>query len=174
VNSAARAAGVGIGVVVSTPSNDLRFYAPENMEKEVRQACADSGQPVPQDVPAVMRCLLESLAFTYRASVDQMEELQGISVPCLHIIGGGSQNTTLSQWTANALGRPVITGPVEGTTMGNLLVQLMALGEIADVSQIRQVVRQSCEVLTYEPQQTPAWEDAYQRYRQVTGQTVRV
>ncbi|MHB9133299.1 MAG: rhamnulokinase [Armatimonadota bacterium] len=153
--------------------NDLRFYAPVNMVKEVQQACADSGQPVPQDVSEVMRCLLESLAFTYRVSVDQIEELQGISVPCLHIIGGGSQNKTLSQWTANALGRPVITGPVEGTTMGNMLVQLMALGEIADISQIRQVVRQSCEVLTYEPQQTPAWEDAYHRYRQVTGQAVR-
>ncbi len=70
-----------------------------------------------------MRCLLETLAFTYRVSVEQIEALKGITIPCLHIIGGGSQNRTLSQWTANALGRPVITGPVEGTTMGNLLVQ---------------------------------------------------
>jgi len=118
----------------------------------------------------MMRCLLESLAFTYRATVDQVEALKGISVPCLHVIGGGSQNRVLNQWTANALGRPVISGPVEGTTMGNLLVQLMALGEVADLAQIRQVVRQSCEMLTYEPQEVDAWQQAYARYREVTAQ----
>ncbi|HEY3415486.1 MAG TPA: FGGY-family carbohydrate kinase, partial [Armatimonadota bacterium] len=81
---------------------------------------------------------------------------------------GGSQNRVLSQWTANALGRPVMTGPVEGTTMGNLLVQLMALGEISDVSEIRQVVRQSCELITYEPQETAAWQEGYNRFVEVT------
>jgi len=150
--------------------NDLRFYAPDNMVSAVQEYCAGTGQYVPESVPDVMRCLLESLAFTYRASIDRIEALQQIAVPCLHIIGGGSQNRTLSQWTANALGRPVVTGPVEGTAMGNLLVQLMALGEIKDLAEARQVVRHSCAVETYEPQDAAAWQDAYARYLNITQQ----
>jgi rhamnulokinase len=153
--------------------NDLRFYAPENMVAEVRQACNESEQPIPQSIPDIMRCLLESLAFTYRAVVDLLERVKGISVPCVHIIGGGSENRVLSQWTANALGRPVTTGPAEGTTMGNLLVQLMALGELSNLSEIRQVVCHSCDVVTYEPQEAAAWEDAYHAFLRVTGQGVR-
>ncbi len=149
--------------------NDLRFYAPDNMVSAVQCFCAETGQPVPQSVAEVMRCLLESLAFTYRASIDRIEALKGISVPCLHIIGGGSQNRVLNQWTANALGRPVVTGPVEGTCMGNLLVQLLALGEVKDLEEIRQVVRQSCEVETCEPQQSAAWQDAYGQYTAATA-----
>jgi sugar (pentulose or hexulose) kinase len=152
--------------------NDLRFYAPDNMVAAVQGFCAETGQPVPRSVPDVMRCLLESLAFTYRASVDRIEALKGIAVPCLHIIGGGSQNRVLNGWTASALGRPVITGPVEGTAMGNLLVQLMALGEIDDLAQARQVVRQSCAVITCEPQDAAAWQDAYERYLGVTQQVI--
>jgi len=147
--------------------NDLRFYAPQNMVSAVQQACAESGQPVPQSVPEVMRCLLETLAFTYRASVDRIEALKGIAIPCLHIIGGGSQNRTLSQWTANALGRPVMTGPVEGTTIGNMLIQLQALGEVANLAEIRQVVRQSYELETFTPQDTASWQDAYARFTQL-------
>jgi rhamnulokinase len=150
--------------------NDLRFYAPDDMVVEVRQACVDAGQPAPDSVAEVMRCLLESLAFTYLASIEQIERLRGISIPCLHIIGGGSQNRTLCQWTANALGRPVIAGPVEGTAMGNMLVQLMALGDIKDAAEMRQIVRQSCEVVTYEPQEASAWHDGYQRFLSATPQ----
>jgi len=152
--------------------NDLRFYAPDNMVAAVQDFCAETGQPVPESAPDVMRCLLESLAFTYRASVDRIEALTGTTVPCLHIIGGGSQNRVLNQWTANALGRPVITGPIEGTAMGNLLVQLMALGEIKDLAEIRQVVRQSCEVEMFTPQYAAAWQDASGRYLQITQQAV--
>ena len=149
--------------------NDLRYYAPDNMVDTVRQACAETGQAAPQSVPDVMRCLLESLAFTYRASIEQIETLKNTRVPCLHIIGGGSQNRVLNQWTANALGRPVISGPVEGTVIGNLLVQLMALGEVKDLAEIRQVVRQSGEVITFTPQDTAAWDDAYGRYQGTFG-----
>jgi rhamnulokinase len=148
--------------------NDLRFYAPANMVDEIRAACADAGQPVPVGVSDVMRCILESLAFTYRAAIDRLERMKGISIPALHVIGGGSQNKVLSQWSANALGRPVITGPVEGTTMGNLLVQLMALGEIKDLEEGRQVVRNSTEVITYEPQDGGAWEEAYGKFSAAT------
>jgi rhamnulokinase len=149
--------------------NDLRFYAPADMVAEVRAACAESGQPVPDDVPAVMRTLLESLAFAYRAAVDNLERLQGIRIPALHIIGGGAQNVTLCQWAANALARPVTAGPVEGTTMGNMAIQLMGLGELPDQAAIRAVVRASTDIITYEPRDTEAWAEAYGRYRQVVG-----
>ncbi len=144
--------------------NDLRFYAPDNMVSAVQEAVAETGAPVPRTIPETMRTLLESLAFTYRATVDKLERLKGIQVPALHIIGGGSQNEILSQWTANALGRPVITGPVEGTTMGNMLVQLQALGEVADLADIRRVVQASTDVHTYEPQDAAAWAEAYGRF----------
>jgi sugar (pentulose or hexulose) kinase len=144
--------------------NDLRFYAPDNMVAAVQEAVAETGAPVPGDIPSTMRTLLESLAFTYRATVDKLERLKGLRVPALHIIGGGSQNEVLSQWTANALGRPVITGPVEGTTMGNMLVQLQALGEVADLAEIRTIVKASTDVRTYEPQDTDAWAEAYANF----------
>lgn len=149
--------------------NDLSFYAPEDMVSAVQHACAATGQPVPEDVPAIMRCILESLAFTYRSAIDGLESLKGIQIPCLHIIGGGSQNTVLCQWTANALGRPVVAGPVEGTTMGNLLVQMQALQQVADLDQIRQVVRNSCDLVTYEPGDSRQWESAYRDYRHRTA-----
>ena len=148
--------------------NDPRFLAPANMLAEVQGYCADTNQPVPQTVPEVMRCLLESLAFAYREAVEDIERLRGISVPALHITGGGSQNRPLCQWTANALHRPVIAGPVEGTAMGNLLVQLMALGEVAGLAECREVVRNSSELLAYQPEDTAAWQQAYSRYREVT------
>lgn len=144
--------------------NDLSFYAPDNMVVAVQQFCEKSGQAVPRSVSEVMRCLLESLAFCYRSAIDQLEELKGISIPCLHVIGGGSQNKTLCQWTANALGRPVIAGPIEGTTMGNLLVQLMALGQVNNLTEMRQIVRQSCDLITYEPEDADVWQDAYLNY----------
>lgn len=149
--------------------NDQRFFAPDNMVATVQEVCRTSGQPVPESVPEVMRCLLESLAFTYRAAIDNLETLKGISIPTLHIIGGGSQNVTLCQWTANALGRPVVAGPAEGTTMGNLLAQLLALGKVADLAEMRQVVRQSCELQTYEPEDQEAWQQAYADYRARTA-----
>lgn len=154
--------------------NDLSFLAPDNMVTAVQEGCRATGQPVPTSVPEVMRTILESLAFAYRTAIDGLEAVKGMSVPVLHIIGGGSQNHVLSQWTANALGRPVVTGPVEGTAMGNLLVQLMALGELADLAQVREVSRQSCEMITYEPQEAAAWSDAYGHFRQRTGQPVSV
>ena len=148
--------------------NDMRFYAPENMVEAVQTSCAESGQPVPREVKDLMRCLLESLAFAHRTAIEEFEALRGSRVPAVHIIGGGSQNRTLCQWTANALGRPVIAGPAEATAMGNLSLQLKALGEIANLREIRQVVRQSTELIAYTPQETPAWNEAYERYRQVT------
>lgn len=149
--------------------NDMRFFAPTDMVAAVRDYCAATGQPVPTSVAQVMRTLLESLAFAYRHAVDGLEELRGITVPALHIIGGGGQNKTLMQWTANVLARPVTAGPYEGTTMGNMLIQLMALGDITDQADIRRVVHNSSEIKNYHPKETEAWMAAYERYRAIVA-----
>ena len=145
-------------------ANDLRYYAPDNMLLAMQQACRENGQAVPERVEDVMRCVLESLAFAYRQAVEQFEALRETAIPALHIIGGGAQNRVLCQWTANALGRPVIAGPIEATAQGNLLVQLMAQGEVASVQELRDIVRQSNEMQEYQPQEIPAWNEAYGRY----------
>jgi len=149
--------------------NDMRFYAPDNMLATVQASCMESGQTVPVEVEDVMRCLLESLAFAYRTAIEEFEALRGSRIPTVNLIGGGSQNRTLCQWAANALGRPVIAGPSEATAMGNLLLQLKALGDIANLSEMRQVVRQSSELITYMPQDPDAWNAAYRRFQAVTG-----
>jgi rhamnulokinase len=86
----------------------------------------------------------------------------------VHIVGGGTQNRLLNQFAADAMNRPVITGPVEATAIGNILMQAIALGHLASLDDARQVVRDSFEVTTYEPQQPEQWDAAYARYLQVT------
>ncbi len=87
----------------------------------------------------------------------------------VHIIGGGSQNETLCQFTANAAGLPVVAGPMEATAIGNLLVQAIGLGFLSSLAELRQVVRQSFPLNPYQPQQDAAWESAYQRFREITA-----
>lgn len=145
--------------------NDDRFYAPSNMVEAAQDFCRETGQFVPNTVDDIMRVLLESLVFSYRTAIEQLEDIYDINIPALHITGGGSQNTALCQWTANTLARPVIAGPVEGTALGNMLVQLMALGELKDLKECREVVRRSSGLTTYEPQDTQLWQDAYNQYK---------
>ncbi len=112
-----------------------------------------------------MRCLLESLALAYREVLEQVLAVSGRTVTVVHIVGGGTQNTLLNQMTANATGLPVVTGPIEATVLGNALVQLITLGELADLGQARQLVARSAELKRYEPQATAAWDEAYARYQ---------
>jgi rhamnulokinase len=107
---------------------------------------------------------LESLAFKYRWVIDKAEELTNRSVTVVHIVGGGSQNRLLNQFAANATGRPVVTGPVEATAIGNILMQMLAVGQIGSLREGRALVRRSFPLETYEPQETVAWAEAYQRY----------
>ena len=115
----------------------------------------------------MVRCALESLALKYRLVLGQLEELTGTAVEVIHIVGGGSQNELLNQLTANACRRPVVAGPVEATALGNVLVQARAAGEIDTLGEIREVVRNSCELKRYEPTDESAWKDAYQRFQQL-------
>ncbi len=144
--------------------SDARFLAPENMPVAIQAFCRDTGQIVPQTEGAILRTALESLALEYRWVAEQLDTLTGKPHPIIHIIGGGTQNKLLNQFAANATGRKVITGPVEATAIGNILVQAIATGEIDSLAAGRAIVRNSFEVETYAPQDQAQWEAAYQRY----------
>ncbi len=140
------------------------FLAPPDMPAAIRSWCQQAGQPVPQTAGALVRCCLESLALKYRTVLGWLEELSGTPVEVIHIVGGGTQNELLNQFTADATGRPVITGPVEATALGNVLLQARTSGSISTLSQIREVVRASSTMKRYEPRDTAAWNAAYQRF----------
>ena len=139
------------------------FYAGGNMEKKIQDFCRKTNQPVPETIGQVARCIYESLALKYRYALEGLEKMKGEKIHSLNIVGGGIQNKFLNQLVANALNREVTTGPVEGAAIGNLLTQAMALGDIADLEELRQVVRNSEAVETWQPAYTPAWEEAYQK-----------
>ena len=138
-----------------------RFFAAGHMEEKIRDFCAATGQPQPETVGEVARCIYESLALKYRWALERLEEIKGARIESFNIVGGGIQNKLLNQMAADATNRPVTTGPIEGAAIGNLLMQAMALGELKNLEELRQVVRNSEPVHTYEPHHTQAWEDAY-------------
>ena len=141
----------------------LEFYAGGGMAGKVQDYCARTGQPVPETVGEIARCAYESLALKYRKALEGLERMKGEPIASLNIVGGGIQNKLLNQMAADATGRAVVTGPIEGAAMGNLLTQAMALGDIPDLAALRQVVRENVEVETYTPNHTPAWEQAYRK-----------
>ena len=133
------------------PVADAAFMNPASMEKAICDYCAESQQQVPQTKAETVRCVLLSLASKYREAFDGVEKILPQKPSRLHIIGGGSQNNLLNQLTADTLGIPVWAGPVEATAMGNILVQAMAAGEIADMGELREVVRRSVTPKIFEP-----------------------
>jgi rhamnulokinase len=147
--------------------DDVRFLAPGPMCERIQGFCHDSGQAVPETRGAIVRCALESLALEYRWVAERLDELVGRRLAAVHIIGGGSQNRLLNQFTADATGRAVVAGPVEATAIGNILVQALALGHISSLAEGRAIVRSSFDVETFEPADTAAWDGAYERYLKI-------
>ena len=143
---------------------DERFLPPGDMPGKIQAFCHETGQAVPETQGHIIRCALESLALEYRWVAERLDEIVGRPLPTLHIFGGGSQNKLLNQFAASATGRTVVAGPVEATAIGNILVQAIALGRLADLAEARALVRRSFEVETFEPRATAAWDAAYQRY----------
>ena len=140
------------------------FYDGGNMEKKIQDFCRKTNQPVPETIGQVARCVYESLALKYRNALEGLEKMKGQRIDSLNIVGGPINNRFLNQLIADSIDRQVVTGPIEGAAMGNLLTQAMALGDIKDLDELRQVVRNSEAVETWEPDHSPAWEEAYQRY----------
>ena len=142
----------------------LSFVAPGDLPARVREFCQKTGQYVPETVGEVMRCIYESLAMKYRYTAETIGKLTGISPRVIHVVGGGTKDGFLSQMTADACGIPVCAGPEEATAIGNLLVQLMAAGEAKTLSDARAIVVASFACKHYSPQNTAAWDEAYQTF----------
>jgi rhamnulokinase len=134
------------------------------MPQRIQEYAARTGQPAPLNVGEVSRVVLESLALKYRWTLERLDRLTGGRIPTLHIVGGGTQNRLLSQFAANATGRTVISGPVEATAIGNILMQMLAIGSIGSLEEGREVVRRSFPVETFESEDTAAWDEAYGRF----------
>lgn len=146
--------------------DDPRFLNPPDMPSAVRSVCRETGQPVPETPGALVRCVLESLALKYDAVLRQLETLTGHPLRVVHIVGGGSRNALLNQFTADATGRTVVAGPVEATVLGNVLVQARTLGELGSLAEMRQAVRDSSELDTFLPRPAEAdrWAQARERF----------
>ena len=143
------------------------FAAPGDMPEAIRAFCRKTGQPVPEEKGAVLRCALESIAMKFRRVLGMCEELAGGRLETIHVVGGGTKNRQLCQAAADACGRRVVAGPVEATAVGNLMMQAVADGEVASIAEAREVIRRSFPVDEYEPQNTAAWDEAYQRFAKV-------
>jgi rhamnulokinase len=143
------------------------FTRPGDMPAALAEYCRDHGQPAPQEPGPVIRCALESLALRYRWVLEKLEELLGKRLEVIHVVGGGSQNALLCQFTADACGRSVLAGPVEATALGNVLVQAMGLGLLGSLDDVRAVVRQSTELREYTPRQAGHWDEPYQRFQKL-------
>ena len=126
--------------------DDDRFLAPASMIEEVKQACMDSNQPVPETTGEIMQAVYNSLSQDYRRAVESLQKLTGKTYTALHIVGGGSQDMYLNQMTADASGLPVYAGPTEGTALGNLIVQMITAGEIESLQKARDIIGRSFEI----------------------------
>jgi rhamnulokinase len=144
--------------------DEPRFLNPPDMPKAIQDFCRETKQSVPRSEGGLIRCAYESLALTYRRVLGWLEELTGNRIEVIHIVGGGSQSRILNQFTADACQRPVVAGPVEATALGNLLVQVRASGELSSLAEMREVIRKSSQVATYQPGPGAAWDAAAARF----------
>lgn len=147
--------------------SDARFVKPGGMPQKIEAFCRESGQPVPESTGAFVRCILESLAMMYRRQLAVIESLTGRTIRTLHIVGGGSQSALLNQFSANATGRAVVAGPVEGTAIGNILIQAITSGELDSLGALRECVRRSVAVTEYVAEGSDVWQAAYDRFEKL-------
>lgn len=145
--------------------DDACFANPTDMEKAIIEYCHATGQPAPEQRGQIVRCIFESLALRYRQVLENLRALSPRPIETLHVIGGGSRNDLLNQFTANAIGIPVVAGPSEATAIGNVMIQAMAAGEATDVAGMRQLINRSIPLKTYQPQDMEAWDAAYIHFK---------
>lgn len=137
-------AAKGFGSIVDV--NDLSFFSPDSMITAVKEYCKKTGQKVPETVGEIAFCVYRSLAESYKKSVEQIEEITGAKFDKIHIVGGGCQNVLMNELTAAITRRTVVAGPVEATATGNLIAQMLAVGEIASLSAGKALIRDSFEI----------------------------
>jgi rhamnulokinase len=150
------------------PDDEL-FLRPPNMLAAINQFCSRTHQPVPQAPGAYVRAVLESLAFKYRVVLRNLEHVSGRHIEQIRIIGGGSKNRLLNQLTADATGRRVFAGPAEATALGNVAIQILAMGDAASLQEVRAVVDRSFPTEVFEPLETDKWDQHAERFEQYCG-----
>ncbi|MCR5579490.1 MAG: rhamnulokinase [Prevotella sp.] len=149
--------------------DDSLFANPDSMIGAIQQYCRNTNQPVPETPAEICRCIFDSLALRYKQVFQWLQEFAPFRLDVLHIIGGGSLNKYLNQFTANATGVTVLAGPQEGTAIGNIMLQAKAAGLVGDIWQMRQIIANSLELVKYEPQDQALWDAAYENYLRITN-----
>lgn len=147
--------------------DDKAFANPANMEQAIRDYCQATGQHVPEGYAEVIRCIFDSLALRYREVFLWLKDFADFDINVLHIIGGGSKNDYLNQFTSNATGVRVLAGPQEGTALGNVMVQAKASGMVSDIWDMRSIISDSLELKEFMPQDAEQWAAAYEKYLKV-------
>lgn len=130
--------------------DDQRFLKPANMIQEIQMYCTETSQPIPVEPGEIAKCIFDSLAVSYKKSVEEIEKILDKEFTQINVIGGGSQNEVLNQLIADVTNKKVIAGPTEATSIGNLIVQLMALGEISDLNTAKSIIRHSFELKEFD------------------------
>jgi rhamnulokinase len=149
--------------------DDPRLVGADDVPERIREVCIDTRQPVPEEPAAVVRCLLESLALKHARVIEALSAATGVAPEEVHVVGGGARNELLCRWTAEAVGLPLLAGPEEATAVGNLLVQALALGEIASLAEARDVVRSSFRPAVFDPVSSAGWDEARERFADLVG-----
>ena len=150
--------------------DDQLFAAPSSMTEAIRQYCRQTSQPVPETPAEICRCIFDSLALRYKQVFQWLQEFAPFRIDVLHIIGGGSLNKYLNQFTANATGATVLAGPQEGTAIGNIMLQAKSAGLVKDIWEMRRLIANSLDLVKYEPEDQAQWEKAYERYLKITNE----
>lgn len=140
------------------------FLNPSNMPQQIQEYCKNTNQPIPESRGEIVRCIIESLAMKYRYVFERTEKLSEKEFFGLHMVGGGIKNKMLCQFTSNALGKPVWAGPTEASAIGNILVQLMALGRITGIDEARKTALKATKMAYYFPESQESWKTAYEKF----------
>lgn len=144
--------------------DDKLFANPTSMTEAILKYCTQSSQPVPRTRGEYCRCIFESLALRYREVLEVLKTFAPFTVSRLHVIGGGSRNALLNQFTADSCGLLVVAGPQECTALGNIMVQARAVGKVESTADMRATIANSCTLQEYQPKDAEAWEQAYRKY----------
>ena len=147
--------------------DDEAFVNPPSMVSAIQDYCRETGQHVPEGYAEICRCIFDSLALRYRQVFNWLKQFASFPIDVLHIIGGGSLNEYLDQFTANSTGVEVLAGPQEGTAIGNIMLQAKASGVVSDIWEMRKIIGQSIEMKSFKPQDKELWDEAYKRYLKV-------
>ncbi len=153
--------------------DDSSFLNPPDMPAAIADYCARTGQPAPENEGQFVRCILESLALKYATVLDALKEMTGNWCEMIHIVGGGSRNTLLNQFAANACRRAVLAGPAEATVLGNVLVQARTANELGSLEDIRRASWGSSAVVEYLPSDQPAWKAAHGEFARILERSAR-